>query len=135
MAREGREGGIRQHTGEQTGEEGLLLQVSVCGRRSVKGSFGEGLLHGGVAPSAAIPGSGRGTGPRTVSLEVLLAGSDELDGDKLVARKEQGVSQESMFGSWDSMDRMEGGLPALLETLDDGTNEATLEGVLVVAQR
>lgn len=28
-----------------------------------------------------------------------------------------------------------GGLPALLETLDDGTNEATLEGVLVVAQR
>jgi hypothetical protein len=34
------------------------------------------------------------------------------------------------------MDRREGGsLPALLEALDDGTNEATLQVVLVVASR
>lgn len=38
-------------------------------------------------------------GPRTVSLEVLLAGSDELDGDELVAGGEQSVSRVSMFGN------------------------------------
>lgn len=37
-------------------------------------------------------------GSRTVSLEVLLAGSDELDGDELVAGGEQSVSRVSMFG-------------------------------------
>lgn len=41
---------------------------------------------------------GRETGgPRTVSLEVLLAGSDELDGDELVAGGEQSVSRVFMF--------------------------------------
>lgn len=41
--------------------------------------------------------------------------------------------RESQWSQWAQWTR--GSLPALLESLDDGTNEATLEEVSVVAQR
>lgn len=72
-------------------------------------------------------------GIRTVSLEVLLGGSDELDGDELVAERESNVSRVSVLVK--DLNKEGGSLPALLESLDDGTNEATLETVLVLAER
>lgn len=63
-----------------------------------------------------------------MSLEVLLGGSDELDGDKLVATEEH--DQREAFYSvvatqWAG--RRENS-PTLLEAADDGTDQTTLHG-------
>lgn len=60
--------------------------------------FGRGAAAWRGSSPVANSGSGTGDGgPRTVSLEVLLAGSHELDGDKLVAGGEYNVSRVFIF--------------------------------------
>ena len=58
-------GGLR--TFNETGEEGLLLKISICHLVSIRQVSGLKLVD------------------RTMGLEVGLSGSDKLDGGKLVA--------------------------------------------------
>lgn len=59
--------GVR--TLDETGEEGLLLEVGICR----------------VTSEAVIVGPDRGARGRTVGLEVLLGGGHELESDELEA--------------------------------------------------